>query len=73
MKLIQDRTATVNGIRLHYVQSGRGEPVVLLHGLLNSTRAVATNFQTSIISGSGHSSAGENPTELSQKLLTFFA
>src|SRR5215211_7113961 len=26
------QTATVNGVRLHYVPAGRGEPVVLLHG-----------------------------------------
>lgn len=25
-------TATVNGVRLHYVMGGKGEPVVLLHG-----------------------------------------
>lgn len=25
-------TATANGVRLHYVEAGRGEPVVLLHG-----------------------------------------
>jgi pimeloyl-ACP methyl ester carboxylesterase len=26
------QTATVNGIHLHYVQGGQGEPVILLHG-----------------------------------------
>jgi pimeloyl-ACP methyl ester carboxylesterase len=25
-------TAEVNGVRLHYVMGGKGEPVVLLHG-----------------------------------------
>lgn len=25
-------TATVNGIQLHYVMGGKGDPVVLLHG-----------------------------------------
>jgi pimeloyl-ACP methyl ester carboxylesterase len=31
-------TATVNGVRLHYVTAGRGEPVVLLHGWLQTWR-----------------------------------
>ncbi len=30
--VIQDRFATVNGIRLHYLAAGKGEPVILLHG-----------------------------------------
>jgi pimeloyl-ACP methyl ester carboxylesterase len=30
--LIQDRFASVNGLRLHYLIAGRGEPVILLHG-----------------------------------------
>jgi pimeloyl-ACP methyl ester carboxylesterase len=29
---IQGRFAEVNGIRMHYLQAGKGEPVVLLHG-----------------------------------------
>lgn len=31
-KVIQDRFATVGGIRLHYLEAGKGEPVILLHG-----------------------------------------
>lgn len=31
-KTFTQRTANVNGVRLHYVIGGRGEPVVLLHG-----------------------------------------
>ena len=30
--LIEDRFAEVNGIRLHYLFAGQGEPVILLHG-----------------------------------------
>ncbi len=29
---ISDRFATVNGVRLHYLIAGKGEPVMLLHG-----------------------------------------
>jgi pimeloyl-ACP methyl ester carboxylesterase len=29
---ISDRFADVNGVRLHYLAAGRGEPVILLHG-----------------------------------------
>lgn len=31
-KVIQDRFATVGGVRLHYLEAGKGEPVILLHG-----------------------------------------
>ncbi len=31
-KWIDDRFASVNGVRLHYLISGKGEPVLLLHG-----------------------------------------
>ena len=31
-KLVQDRFATVGGVRLHYLEAGKGEPVILLHG-----------------------------------------
>ena len=31
-RLVQDRFATVGGVRLHYLEAGRGEPVILLHG-----------------------------------------
>jgi hypothetical protein len=29
---IEDKYATVNGVRLHYLTAGQGEPVILLHG-----------------------------------------
>jgi hypothetical protein len=29
---VNDRFANVNGVRLHYLTAGRGEPVILLHG-----------------------------------------
>ena len=28
----KDRVADVNGVKLHYLIAGKGEPVVLLHG-----------------------------------------
>jgi pimeloyl-ACP methyl ester carboxylesterase len=31
-KGIDDRFATVNGVRLHYLIAGKGDPVILLHG-----------------------------------------
>ena len=33
----QSRFATVNGVRLHYLIAGNGEPVVLLHGYAQSS------------------------------------
>ena len=30
---VDHRTATVNGINIHYVVQGEGAPVILLHGL----------------------------------------
>ena len=30
--LIQDRLASINGVKLHYLVAGKGEPVILLHG-----------------------------------------
>ena len=29
---IEDRFANVNGVRLHYLLAGKGDPVILLHG-----------------------------------------
>ena len=31
-KSIQDRFATLNGVKIHYLTSGTGDPVILLHG-----------------------------------------
>src|ERR1700675_702677 len=31
-KPIEDRFAAVNGVRLHYLIAGKGNPVILLHG-----------------------------------------
>ncbi|SAL67406.1 alpha/beta fold hydrolase [Caballeronia humi] len=36
-----DKTAAVNGTRLAYTESGRGAPVVFVHGALSDTRAWA--------------------------------
>lgn len=37
-----DRTATANGLRLHYVEwPGAGEPLLLVHGLASSARSLA--------------------------------
>jgi pimeloyl-ACP methyl ester carboxylesterase len=33
----QDRFADVNGVRLHYLVAGKGDPVVLLHGFAESS------------------------------------
>ena len=33
----QSRFAEVNGVRLHYLQSGSGEPVILLHGFAETS------------------------------------
>ena len=30
--VIQDRFASINGLKLHYLVAGKGEPVILLHG-----------------------------------------
>ncbi len=35
-KTFTHHTASVNGIRLHYVMGGQGEPIVLLHGWLET-------------------------------------
>lgn len=35
---IANHTASVNGVRLHYVMAGSGEPLVLLHGLPQTWR-----------------------------------
>jgi pimeloyl-ACP methyl ester carboxylesterase len=35
---IQDRYATVNGITIHYLSAGKGEPVILLHGYAQTSR-----------------------------------
>ncbi|HEU4386625.1 MAG TPA: alpha/beta hydrolase [Blastocatellia bacterium] len=36
--VIQDRFATVDGLRLHYLIAGKGEPVILLHGYAQTSR-----------------------------------
>jgi hypothetical protein len=50
-------TATVNNVRLHYVIGGRGEPVVLLHGIAERC---------------GHWIADERPEYLTEQVLAFF-
>jgi alpha-beta hydrolase superfamily lysophospholipase len=38
-KTFSHHTVTVNGVRLHYVIGGKGDPVVLLHGFPETWRA----------------------------------
>jgi pimeloyl-ACP methyl ester carboxylesterase len=35
---IEDRFADVNGIKMHYLYSGKGDPVILLHGFAETSR-----------------------------------
>jgi len=35
---IEDRFAEVNGVRLHYLIAGKGDPVILLHGYAETSR-----------------------------------
>ena len=35
---IQDRFANVNGVRLHYLIAGKGDPVILMHGYAETSR-----------------------------------
>jgi pimeloyl-ACP methyl ester carboxylesterase len=35
---IEDRFANVNGVRLHYLTTGKGDPVILLHGYAETSR-----------------------------------
>src|SRR5712691_11703754 len=37
-KRIEDRFASVNGVRLHYLIVGKGDPVLLLHGYAETSR-----------------------------------
>ncbi|HEV2827208.1 MAG TPA: alpha/beta hydrolase, partial [Pyrinomonadaceae bacterium] len=35
---IEDRFANVNGVRIHYLIAGKGEPIILLHGFAQTSR-----------------------------------
>jgi pimeloyl-ACP methyl ester carboxylesterase len=37
-RAIADRFATANGVRLHYLTAGTGDPVILLHGYAETSR-----------------------------------
>src|SRR6266699_6992732 len=37
-KPIEDRFANINGVRLHYLIAGKGDPVILLHGYAETSR-----------------------------------
>ena len=37
-KRIEDRFASINGVRLHYLTTGKGNPVILLHGYAETSR-----------------------------------
>src|ERR1700704_3925220 len=36
--VIQDRFATADGLKIHYLIAGKGEPVILLHGFAQTSR-----------------------------------
>lgn len=35
---IEDRFTSINGVRLHYLITGKGDPVILLHGYAETSR-----------------------------------
>src|SRR5438034_7408235 len=35
---IQDRFSSINGLRLHYLIAGKGDPVILMHGYAETSR-----------------------------------
>ena len=37
-KRIEDRFANINGVRLHYLIAGKGDPVILVHGYAETSR-----------------------------------
>jgi pimeloyl-ACP methyl ester carboxylesterase len=37
-KQIEDHFASVNGVKLHYLSAGKGDPVILLHGYAQNSR-----------------------------------
>ena len=37
-KRIEDRFASINGVRLHYLIAGTGDPVILVHGYAETSR-----------------------------------
>jgi hypothetical protein len=46
----QSKFAEVNGVKLHYLVAGKGDPVVLLHGFAETShmwRPLIANFPTS--------------------------
>ena len=36
---IEDHFANVNGVRLHYLIAGKGDPVILMHGYAGLSRS----------------------------------
>ncbi len=38
MDLVEEEFVVVNGVRLHYQRAGSGMPLLLLHGLVGSSR-----------------------------------
>jgi pimeloyl-ACP methyl ester carboxylesterase len=48
---IKSRFAKVNGIRLHYLVAGQGEPVVLLHGYAQTSLATSACGSRDMTSG----------------------
>jgi pimeloyl-ACP methyl ester carboxylesterase len=80
MPAVQSRFANVNGVRLHYLAAGTGDPVVLLHGYAETSHmwrplmALLANTHTVIavdLRGAGQSStpaAGYTKAEMAQDI-----
>src|ERR1700692_2138725 len=78
--VIESRFANVNGVRLHYLAAGTGDPVVLLHGYAETSHmwrplmALLANTHTVIavdLRGAGQSStpaAGYTKAEMAQDI-----
>src|ERR1700693_5357913 len=77
---VQSRFANVNGIRLHYLIAGKGDPVILLHGYAETSHmwrplmAKLSSIHTVIapdLRGAGQSStpaAGYTKAEMAQDI-----
>jgi pimeloyl-ACP methyl ester carboxylesterase len=78
----QGRTADVNGVQLYYETSGKGSPLVLIHGFLTSGRVwepyvadFARYFRVIVVDmrGHGHSTNPTNQFTMRQSALDIFA
>src|SRR3977135_1983985 len=61
---VQNRFATVNGVRLHYLEAGKGSPIILLHGFGETSHMwLAVRPQLAVnrtVIGSGLRGSGES-------------